>query len=177
MQASVRSQDYRLDHEGRLFHMASDPGQSADVGAEHPEIARSLEEAGSLWALDALSEAAEEDERPFTVGHPEFVHTQLPARDAVASGQIQRSNRYPNDSYHTNWTSLEDAIMWEVEVLSDGDYEVEIYYTCPEGSEGSMVELSLGASTLKGRVSPSHDPPLKGMERDRSTRIEWGLYG
>ena len=36
---SVRGQQHRLDHEGRLFDIAADPGQRHDVAAERPEVA------------------------------------------------------------------------------------------------------------------------------------------
>ena len=36
--------------------------------------------------------------------------TQIPARDGTAHGNIKRSNMWPNCSYFTNWTSLDDSI-------------------------------------------------------------------
>ena len=169
---SVRSQQYRLDNDGQLFDMVADPGQTVDIAPQQPEIARELTDARTAWAADVLAEVADEDTRPFPIGHPDHPFTQLPARDGMAQGQIQRSNRYPNDSFFTNWTSLDDAITWDVEVLADGDFEVVLYYTCPEEAVGATVELRLGSSTLAGQITEAHDPPLTGMEHDRDARIE-----
>ena len=169
---SVRSQQYRLDNEDHLFDMVNDPGQAVDIASQQPEMARELMDAKAAWAADVLAEVADEDTRSFPIGHPDYRFTQLPARDGVAQGRIQRSNRYPNDSFFTNWTSLDDAITWNVDVLADGDFEVVLYYTCPEDAVGATVELRLGESTLTGQITEAHDPPLTGMEQDRVERIE-----
>ncbi len=114
----------------------------------------------------------EEGERPFVLAHPDAIYTQLPARDGVAHGNIQRSNRFPNDSYFTNWTSTTDSITWDVEVLGEGEYIVEAYYTSAVGDEGAAVLLEIGASSLEFRIEEPHDPPIRGMENDRVERQE-----
>lgn len=169
---SVRSQRYRLDADGQLFDMVADPGQHADISTRLPEIADGLLAVTEAWTADVLSELAEEDTRPFPLGHPDHAYVQIPARDGIPHGGIERSNRFPNDSFFTNWTSLEDEITWEVEVLAEGRFEVVLYYTCSEADLGSTFELRFGDSVLEGRVSEAHDPPLTGMEHDREERIE-----
>jgi hypothetical protein len=57
-----------------------------------------------------------------------------------------------------------------VEVLSDGLFDVEIYYTCPEQDVGSTFQLSFGEFNLAGKITEAHDPPLRGMENDRVPR-------
>ena len=168
---SVRSQEWRFDHEGRLHNMQQDPGQHNNVAEQFPELAQSLADSLEKWELNVLSELGEDD-RPFPVGHPDFRYTQLPARDGVAHGNIERSNRFPNDSFFLNWTSTADSITWDVEVLEAGHYQVELYYTCPEADVGSTIELSFGESRITGIVSEVHDPPLHGMEHDRIERQE-----
>jgi len=169
---SVRSQRFRLDHEGNLFDMENDPGQNENVSEKFPEFTTQLLQAKKQWENEVLSELPETDDRTFTIGHPEFPFTQIPARDGVAHGNIQRSNRFPNDSFFTKWMSNSDSITWEAEVLADGDFEVEIYYTCPEEDIGSTIELSFAGAKLTGKISEAHDSPLKGMENDRVERME-----
>jgi hypothetical protein len=114
------------------------------------------------------------------VGHPGSKYTQLPARDGVASGTIKRSNKFPNCSYFTNWTSLGDTISWDVEVAATGTFDVEIYYACPKKDVGSTIELSLKSnnprvstmSVVRGQISEAHDPPLRGAREDRVKRRE-----
>ena len=168
---SLRSQRYRLDNEGRLFDMVSDPGQYTDISENEPEIHRELSLAFEEWRNTVLSELKPED-RPFTVGHPEALYTQLPAADGLPHGNVERSNRWVSDSYFTNWTALDDKITWDVEVLASGNFDVEIYYTCPPDDTGSVFTLSLGNSVLEGRITEPHDSPLIGMQNDRVERKE-----
>jgi hypothetical protein len=88
------------------------------------------------------------------------------------SVRSQRSNRFPNDSFLTNWTSPEEKITWYVEVLADGAFEVVVYYTCSTEDVGSTFDLRFGDRVLVGQITESHDPPLIGMEHDRVERIE-----
>jgi hypothetical protein len=96
----------------------------------------------------------------------------LPARDAVTEGGVRRSNRFPNCSYFTNWTTTDDRIRWDVEVRQAGAYHVDVYYSCPAADVGSSIELRHGESLLTGRVAAAHDPQLRGAEHDRVKRTE-----
>ena len=168
---SVRSQQYRLDHQGKLFDMIADPGQYQDISATEAEVAKKLAQSVEQWKAEVLP-GLSIDQRKFPVGHPEFSYTQLPARDGKAHGGIRRSNKFPNDTFFTNWTVLADKITWDVEVLAEGDYEVEIYYTCPPEDVGATFQLSLGSNSLTAKITEAHDPPLQGMENDRVERME-----
>ena len=164
---SVRNQQYRLDSEDQLFDMEADPRQYQNVADQFPQIVDQLKAAKDNFEQNALSELPEEDTRTFPVGHPDFVYTQLPARDAIATGNIQRSNRWPNCSFYTNWTSLNEEITWEVEVLETGDFEATIYYTCAPENVGASVGLFSSSDTLTFQITEPNDPPLEGMEYDR----------
>lgn len=166
--AGVRTQQYRLDAEGRLFDIAADRGQHIDVSEQHPELterlrARVAEMRGEMGDFDA-------DDRPFLVGEGKL--TWLPARDGTARGGVERSNRFPNSSYFLNWRSPEDAIVWDVEVRRPGTYEIEVRYACPAADTGATVEASLLGATASAVVETAHDPPLVGEAEDRSPRQE-----
>ena len=170
---SLRTQDYLLDHEGALFDMNNDPYQQNPIQDQKPEVTKKLRSAKEEWEGEMSDELASNGKnRPFTLGAPGAIYTQIPARDGTAHGQIQRSNRFPNDSFFTNWVSLQDSITWDVEVLEAGKYNVELYYTCPEKDIGATFRLQVGKDFLDGKVDLAHDPPLKGMENDRVKRME-----
>ncbi len=169
---SVRSQEYRLDNKNRLFDMVNDPGQKNDISQQKPDVLQKLINAKDEWEMEVLAELPEKDTRPFPICHPDYKFTQLPARDGIPSGNIQRSNFYPNCSFFTNWVSTDDCITWDVEVFAEGEFEVVLYYTCPKEDVGSVFELGFGSSTLTGKITEAHDPPLTGMENDRDKRIE-----
>jgi hypothetical protein len=161
---SVRTPQYRLDNKGALFDMIADPGQATDVAERKPEVAAKLTAAVAAWRQDVLRGVTKGagnavDPRPCPVGYAEFPRTPLPARDGEPRGTVRRSAGAPNCSYFVNWTKKEDAMTWQVDVHTTGDYAVEILYTCPEADAGSTIELSLGAGKLAGKVSSGWDPP------------------
>ena len=169
---SIRTQKYRLDSKDRLYDMEMDGGQTTDLSGKLPQLTDSLKQLKRDWQQEVMPKSKATEDRPFTLGHPDYVYTQIPARDGVAHGNIDRSNRHPNDTFFTNWKSTKDSISWDVEVLADGEFEVELYYTVKEQDLGSEFELRLGESSLKATITTAHDPPLVGEERDRDPRIE-----
>ena len=168
---SVRSQRFRLGFKGGLFDMQNDPGQRVDVREKFPKVYAELTAAGEKFNREVVGELPEgKDERPFTIGHPDFTFTQLPARDAIATGAIRRSGRAPNCSYYTNWVNKEDTISWNADVQIEGDYQAQVYYTCSEDDLGTVLELSCGESAISKEVTVANDPPIVGAESDRSPR-------
>lgn len=165
---SVRSQIYRLDASGALFDIENDRAQKEDLAKELPKIHEAHIEARSRYIKEIASALPDEDLRPFPIGYAKARFTQIPARDGVPHGNIRRSNRWPNCSFFTNWISIEDSITWDVEVLQEGNFNVTLYYTCPEGDVGSQFSLSLGEASLSGKIATPFDPPLRGMENDRA---------
>ena len=168
---SARYQNYRLDHQGKLFDTSKDPGQKTDISERNPTLANRLRAEVAQWRRDLL-DGYDNGHRPFLIGHENYRYTQIPARDGKPHGNIQRSNRFPNDSFFFNWTSVDDKITWEAEVAATGDYEVELHYTCPKESVGSTIELSFNEHKLTSKVTDSHDSPLLGGEHDRVKRQE-----
>ena len=169
--SSVRTPRFRLDYEGQLFDMQSDPGQHTNVAAEHSEEAAELSQALESWRKEMIDELGE-DTRPFVIADPGMDWTQIPARDGIPHGVIERSNKFPNDSFFTNWTSTEDAIAWDVEVAEGGEFEASIYYTCDASNVGSTIELSCGDAVLSGGITQAVESELVGAEDDRSPRAE-----
>ena len=165
---SARTQQYRLDDGGKLYDMQADPAQTTPVNAERAEIAERLQREVREWRAAVLPSntgllrkvAGMVDPRPFTVGYREFPITMLPARDGQPRGGIKRSSAAPNCSYFVNWTSVDDSMVWNVDVHTAGRYEVVMDYTCPDSDVGSVVQLSCGAGRLQGQVGPGWDPPL-----------------
>lgn len=168
---SARSQQYRYTHTHELHDLTVDPGQKTDLAKARPEVAARFKQQVEQWKADVFSGGVDR-KLNFPVGHPAAKYTQLPARDGTGHGGIQRSNRFPNSSYFTNWKSPVGKITWPIEVIADGTFRVEIYYSCPPGSEGSELELSFGTSTLRTRIQEPHHPPLIGMKNDRVKRTE-----
>ena len=168
---SARTQRFRYDHRGALFEIRSDPGQRNNVAPKFPQATAKLRAAVEAWKRDVRA-SEQNTKRVFPIGHPDFPHTQLPARDGIAHGGIQRSNRFPNCSFYRNWKRTDDKVTWDVEIGATGTYDVELYYTCAAPNLGSTIELSLGASHTAAKIVDANNPPLVGADEDRSPRTE-----
>ena len=170
---SVRTDRFRKQADGGIFDIHNDPGETRDVTADHPQVASKLEAALKKWIKETNPRSSRDEEtRPITLGHPDAKSTQLPARDAEPHGGVVRSNKFPNCTFMTNWTSTDDKITWNVEVLDEGDFEVQMYYSCEAENTGSQIELTLGSERIVATVDVAHDVPLRGMEHDRFERVE-----
>lgn len=168
---SARNQRFRLDNKGKLYDIPADPGQRVEVGKKHPEVNAELLAAVKKFDDEVASELGT-DERPFVIAHPGAKRTQIPARDATAHGGLKRSNKFPNCSFFGNWTKTGDKLTWEAEVGASGKYLVEMWYACPEKDVGSVIQLSFNEAKVQAKVNKPNDPPLRGMENDRSPRSE-----
>jgi arylsulfatase A-like enzyme len=167
----ARTQRFRLGHQGRLFDIPNDPGQRKDVSKQHPQVAERLKKQVAEFKSTVADQNAK-DKRRFPIGHAEYRWTQIPARDGKQHGGIKRSNRFPNCSFFTNWTQLDDKITWDTEVAASGTYEVELHYSCNKADIGSEVELTVGEQKLSFKITEPHEAPLQGDEHDRVKRQE-----
>lgn len=166
---SVRNARYLLDADGELFDLRDDPAQTRPIATEQPAVADRLREAIKAWRSDMRATGATLDPA-IIVGHPDAVITPLPARDAALHGGLQRSNKYPNDSYVRHWTSTEDALTWNIEVPVSGRFDVQVYHTA--ATPGATLELSFRDVRLTGGIPAAWNPPATGAEHDRVPRQE-----
>ena len=161
---SVRTQTHRLDAEGRLYDLTTDPGQTKPLNKEKPDLAARLKNAVTAWKREMFGGKGivrgAVDARPLPVGYPEFPVTMLPARDGEPSGGVKRSASAPNCSYFVHWKTREGKMTWNLDVRTAGKYKASIDYTCPEADAGSTIRLSFRDTTLDGKVAPGWDPPL-----------------
>lgn len=168
---TARTQQYRMHTSGELFDIQKDRRESNDLAKASPVVAKRLAKKITDWNASYADDKVDET-RPFPLGHPEAIWTQLPARDAKFTGSITRSNRFPNCTYLLNWSDIDSEITWDLDVLGSGAYEVQMYYTCPQVDVGSTIELSLGSETLTAKIETAVESPLVGADRDVLKRQE-----
>jgi hypothetical protein len=166
---SARSQQFRLDHQGKLYDMANDPGQKTPVNKKHPEQLAELQTAADKHRKNFMPTYMKDD-RPFVIAHPDFRITQLPARDAKAHGGIKRSSRHPNCSYFYHWTKTTDYITFDAEVAASGTFKAVLYYTAKQA--GAKCELNFNDAKLKFKITEAHNVPQHGAEHDHYPRTE-----
>jgi arylsulfatase A-like enzyme len=164
---SVKTGKYRLDLQGKLYDLESDPGQYQDIAKKMPKMADRLRKAVAQFKEEVVA-GYDVDNRPFVIGHPDYEYTQIPARDAKWTGKIKRSNKFPNCSYLSNWTSVQDKIYWPANVPADGTFEVELQYATKKTDVGAVLELEFNGSKLRHKIASAHEAAERGMENDRS---------
>lgn len=174
---SVRSNRYRYHANGDLFDIVADPGETRSVAEDQPVATARLKQALEDWVKETKPrDRSHSEEQVFPVGHPDHPSTQLPARDAQATGEIRRSNRFPNSSYMTHWHSTEDAMTWDVDVLAGGRFDVEVFYACPESAVGTQLHLEWKQgdteSATDSVVTESNPSGPIHLDKDRSKRAE-----
>lgn len=166
---SVRSQTHRLDRNGDLFDMMNDREQTKPIDDEvmKKKLGITLTKFRGEHLIDF---GKGHDQRPFVIAHPGNPHTQLPARDAVAIGEIKRSSIHPNDSYLYNWIRTEDSITWKAESADAGTFAVKIFYAGQNA--GAKCRLTFQGESLDFTIAEAHDVPVQGKAEDRSPRTE-----
>jgi arylsulfatase A-like enzyme len=165
-EVSVRTQKHRLDAQGKLYDIAEDPGQLHDIAEDHPELVAALETSAKQHALEMKKHFDINANRPFTVGFGPT--TTLPARDGIEHGTIKRSSKAPNNSFFTHWTNVGDNITWDIEVGEAGRFQAIVHYTCKDGDEGSVIELSHSSGeSASSTIVQSFDPPLYDKSKER----------
>ena len=166
---SLRFQEYRLDKDNNLFNITDDQSQIFPI--KNDLIKKYLVEKKKDWVNEVLNPSFSNEKRPFTVSGKLNANNVLPARDSYFSSGINRSNRYPNDSFLTNW-SEGDSIYWPIKVMSDGLYNMKIFINSDKESLNSEIIVSSNNENVKGKVEKVFVSDLRGMENDRVPRIE-----
>ncbi len=177
---SVRSAGYLLSADDHLYDLREDRVQNNPIEATQSKIYVYLKEQKNSYEREVLIDHPHKDMRPFAIGHIDEVYSKLPARDAKISGGIERSNKYPNSSYFTNWRDSNAEIRWNIDVLDDGLFEAYIYYTCDERNIGSTFTLETdrgGQEKLNFQLTTAHDMPMLGADLDRVPREESYVKG
>lgn len=167
---SVRNQKYILDKDDQLFDLEADPGQFNPIANPENPLYSSMVESKENWKKTVLNELDRTKEEVFPVGYSESKFTQLPARDALPHGTVERSNIWPNSSHFTNWTSTSDSITWNTDILTSGDYKATIYYTCPESTVGSLLQLNQGNNLVSKEITEAYSTDFISVEYDRVPR-------
>jgi len=157
---SVRTDRHRmiyLESGVSLFDLIDDPGQIKDIAAEDSQITESLRLDYESWFKEVTNHRIAPP--PIQLGHLESPVVKLPAPEAKLFGNLQFKGGmgWAND-YIINWKDPGDYALWEVEAVSDGEYEFSLQYTCTEDFVNSIVNVQMGSQSLSSSVVKAYDP-------------------
>ena len=139
--------------------MTKDLGQRRNLKNDRPGIFNKM--LSKLNDIQAEFSKESSDERPITAGHPDELQTKIPIRECKFVGtEIRRSAKSANDTHMVNWVDLKEYPYWDIEILSSGNYEVFIDYTCSIQNLGCELTFDFNGKQLKKTIDEAFDPKL-----------------
>lgn len=195
---AVRTQKYRLVREikgpaggskakandasakaWQLYDMESDPGEAIDIAAAHPDIVKDLAGRYDAWFADISREGLQRF--PIPVGYDQENPVEIHAPQSFFSGAMKFASGpgFAND-WLTGWTDAGGKLWFELDVVREGSYDVEIAYACPPEDGGSMIRIHAGSKSLESKIpgAPIHEIPLPHRDEAGKTRYrnrEWSV--
>ncbi|MGV3721659.1 MAG: arylsulfatase [Actinomycetota bacterium] len=161
-QTAVMTPRWRLVNGKELYDIPADPGQQANVAAQHPDVMSSLTVAYDRW-WDSL-EPARRQSVPLTLGHPAQNPVTLNAHDwRAADRQVP---------WNHEMIARQPAVngWWAVEIARPGEYEFTLRAWPPERSDAPV----LPATSCRLAIGP-HDQTLPIPEGARQVTVRMKL--
>jgi arylsulfatase A len=136
--------------------MQADPGQKTDIAEQNQPITKKLRHAYERWFNDVT--LAGSDRLPIPVGYDEAPEVNLPAHECYMEGQVRYAGKGGHGWAHdwvTNWTSIDDRVWWDIDVVKSGRFEVTLVYDCPAEDVGAKFRIDVGEEQVKGTIRTS----------------------
>ncbi|MBN2411273.1 arylsulfatase [candidate division KSB1 bacterium] len=179
--ASARTQQYRLvvqDNGYELYDMIKDPQQKKDISGSYPQIVKKMSADYRSWFEDVTGELHNRPDRT-PVGYDEAPTVTLLAPESRQKGNIKFKGKtgWAND-WLTGWTDTESIVWWDINIIKSADYEITLFYSCPEQDTGSDIVVTVGGKDLKGTINQAHDPaPFDTYDRVKRTEVYEKVWG
>jgi len=140
---------------GSLYDMQADPGQTENIAAQRPEVAKKLKAAYRQWRTSLPQPRTVPP--PIPVGCADWPTAILRTHLARVSS-VERVTRWTN-GFVANWTSTDGVVEWDIDVVAGGTFDVAIRYTCAKENLGAkvLVEAASGGS-VAGAIDRAADP-------------------
>ena len=162
----------------QLYDMEADPGQVNDIATKLPEVVADLEKRYDAWFSDISSGGLQRF--PIPVGHAEHNPVELHAPQAFVSKPLHFASGpgFAND-WLTGWTDPAATIGFEIDVVTAGEYELELAYGCPAADAGTKLEVNAAGQSLTSTITAAEAPeiPLPHRDEDGHQRYrnrQWG---
>ena len=161
---AARTRRWRLTVYGKkvaLYDMAADPSQKRDVAARHAEVVATLRTAIERWYTDVTADAPLRV--PIPVGHKVEPVVKLGAAEAHLSGKISVKGKVPWDiSWIHTWTSTDDHVWWDLDVVRRGRHNVSVTYANPHRAIPVKVRIEAGDVSFDTVLSAAGRPGSGG---------------
>ena len=161
-----------------LFDMQADPGEKRDLAKQHPDIVAKLSQEYEAWYDDISREPL--TRLPIQVGHAQENPVTLNAPQAYFEGNL-RFDHGPGFAHDwlTDWNDMQAKVWFELDVVRDGKYEVELRYACPHADAQTKLRVLVADDDRTVHLSSADAPIVKLPHRDARSREryvnrQWG---
>ncbi|HTM47131.1 MAG TPA: arylsulfatase [Bryobacteraceae bacterium] len=181
---SIHGRRYKLAGK-QLFDLKSDPGETTDISARHPDIARDLHDRFAQW-LAEVTKGKKFEPVPIEVGRDEENPVEIQASWARINGTHVTWNspgegqsggaaplgdekkdgavNYTFAGYDWDtidgWKNPGESVAWSLDAVKAGEYEVTLSYGCLPENAGGKFRITASGSTLEGAVQATPDRNL-----------------
>ena len=156
----------------QLYDMESDPGETKDIAADQPDIVKQLSDRYDAWFADISRDALQRF--PLPIGHAAHNPIELHAPQAYLDKPLKFANGpgFAND-WLTDWTDAQAKIWFDVDVVTAGDYEIEIALACLPADAGSRLRIAVGSESIEALVPAAPAPEIPLPHRDEAGKSRY----
>jgi arylsulfatase A-like enzyme len=147
----------------QLYDMETDPGQEKDIASEHPDLVQKLAAQYDSWFTDISSSGLQRF--PLPVGHAGHNPVELHAPQCYFDTPLHFASGpgFAND-WLTGWTDPESKVWFEIDVVTEGEYEIELAYAID--ATDALLHLSIGSQSLEVPIPSASAPEIPLPHRD-----------
>lgn len=147
----VLSNNYLMIND-ELFNIEKDPIQHDNIREVFPKMYDSLLMSYNSWFKDVSTESIV---KPIPVGYEEYPTTELPAHEAnlYPPFEFRKDRRHTGIAYHSLygwahdwidfWTNTSAYAEWGIEVVEEGDYEIQLKYALGQENLGVKLQVEI----------------------------------
>ena len=157
--------------------MEADPSETKNIAADHPDIVQATQRPIRRVVRRHLARwlaAFPVARRPCRTQPCRTPRTAGLPRQAA---EVCQGPGFAND-WLTGWTDAKAKVWFDIDVVTAGDYEIEIAFACPPADAGSRLRISVGSESFETVVpaAPAPEIPLPHRDEDGKARYrnrEW----
>jgi hypothetical protein len=159
-----------------LYDMQNDPAEENNIAEKQPELVLELSQLYENW-FDEVSSGGFQ-RFPLPVGYDEHNPVVLHASQAFFSEPVRyESGRGFANDWLTGWNSVEGSIWFDIDVVKEGIFNMEIALACPPEDAGSKIRIKAGDVAIDAVVPPAPIVPVPLQDRATGYKVrDWTIF-
>ncbi|GMQ25351.1 sulfatase-like hydrolase/transferase [Algoriphagus sp. oki45] len=135
-----------LPNGSELYDLKNDPNQLVNLAPGKLELVSSLEKEYRDWWQEVTEEIEMDRQIPISDLAPEIA---LPTYEAELKGDLKffEGHGWAQD-WVTNWKNDSDSLVWNLNVIDSGEFEVWLEYSAAPNQVGAELNLSTSSTNL-----------------------------